>query len=126
MKRMVLFAAAAAVAGGFAVSGAFGFGGDQLAASACGGGTLVVNVTHKVVNDADSGFNGAWAFDAYTRQIQVWETAPSTYCATVDYAGQFDTIVGRTSPGQGSTNVFASSVKAPSKAATARRSSRGR
>jgi subtilase family serine protease len=77
------------------VGSAAAFGGSQLSASACGGGKLVINVTQKVVNDADSGVAGnAWAFDSYNRQIQVWQTAPGTFCATVNYEGQFVTIAG--------------------------------
>ena len=110
MRRLTALVTAAVAAGVLATT-AGAFGGPQLAASACGGGQLVVNVTHKVVNDVDSGFNGAWAFDSYNRQIQVWQTAPGTYCATVNYEGKFATVAGQTSPGQGSTNVFTSSVQ---------------
>jgi hypothetical protein len=94
-----------------AASNVAAYGGPDISASACGGGKLVINVTHKVVNDADSGFNGAWAFDAYNRQIQVWQTGPSTFCATVNYDGQFVTVPGQTSPAVGSTTVLGSAVK---------------
>ena len=111
MKRLTFAIAAAAAVAALAAMTAFAFGGNELSASACGGGKLVINVTHKVVNDADSGFQGAWAFDAYNRQVQVWQTGDDTFCATVNYAGGFATIVGATSPGLGSTNTFGSSVK---------------
>ena len=57
-------------------------------------GTLVVNVTQRIVNDADSGLAGYWAFDAYTRHIKVWQTAPGTFCAIVRYDGGFTTVAG--------------------------------
>jgi hypothetical protein len=86
------------------------FGGNQIAASACGGGSLVVNVTYKVVNDADSGFYGTpWAFDAYNRQVQIWQTGPNAFCATVNYDGQFVTVPGGGSPGSGV--ILTSAVK---------------
>lgn len=100
MKRLAALAGVSAVAAVLAAT-AGAFGGPQLAASACGGGKLVLNVTHKVVNDADSGFHGYWAFDTYNRQIRVWQTGPSTYCAIVKYEGQFKTIAGASSPGAG-------------------------
>jgi len=84
-----------------AVGSAAAYGGPQLAASACGGGKLVINVTQKVVNDADSGFGGAWAFDSYNRQIQVWQTAPGMFCGIVNYAGQFVTLAGTSPSGIG-------------------------
>jgi len=79
--------------------------GPQLAASACGPGTLVVNVEQKVRNDADSGVAGnAWAFDDYERHIKVWQTgsSPDTFCATVSYEGKFTTNAGA-SPGNTGT-----------------------
>ena len=62
-------------------------------------GKVVINVNQKIVNDADSGFNGYWAFDAYDRHIQVWLQADGNYCALVSYHGKFDAIAGQTSPG---------------------------
>jgi len=74
------------------------YGGPQTSSSVCSG-KVVINVTEKVVNDADSGENGNyWALDAYGRNIQVRETGPNSYCATVDYQGQFVTFAAE-SPG---------------------------
>lgn len=92
MRRLAPFGAALIVLLASAVS-VSAYGGPQTSAAACGG-KLVINVTHKVVNDADSGFGGAWAFDAYNRSIQVREVAPGMYCATVDYQGRFLTVAG--------------------------------
>ncbi len=76
----------------------------ELSPKACGGGTLVVNVEQKVLNDADSGVAGnVWAFDRYERHIKVWQTAPGEFCAVVRYEGKFTTVAG-TSPG-GSDSV---------------------
>ena len=70
-------------------------------------GKPIVNVTQKVINDVDSGFNGYWAFDNYNRHIQVWEsTTPGEYCAIVRYTGQFDAQAGQSSPDLGSTNIL--------------------
>ena len=66
--------------------------GSELNADQCPQGELVINVTHKVVNDIDSAVGGGfWATDTYNRHIQVWEVAPGTFCAVVRYTGQFVT-----------------------------------
>lgn len=64
-------------------------------------GTLVINVTQKVRNDADSGLGGYWANDNYNRSIKVWQTTTGTstdeaytFCAVVKYDGQFTTYAG--------------------------------
>jgi hypothetical protein len=68
-------------------------------ASACPAGVLVINVVQKAINDDDSGVAGnAWAKDEYVRQIQVVQTAPGSFCATVSYRGSFSTNAGA-SPG---------------------------
>lgn len=69
-------------------------------------GAPVVNVSQHVTGDIDSGFNGGWAVDTYTRRIQVWEVADGTYCAVVRYAGTFEAIQDARSPGQGSELVL--------------------
>jgi len=67
-------------------------------------GKPIVNVVQKVVNDADSGLGGYWAFDSYTRHIQVWQsTTAGEYCAVVRYTGKFDAQAGQASPGNGGT-----------------------
>lgn len=77
--------------------------GKQLNASQCnGGGKLVVNVVQRVINNADSGVTTpVWAFDEFTRQIQVWQTGADTFCATVKYQGSFVTIAGPSPMGLG-------------------------
>lgn len=75
--------------------------------AACSGvGAPVINVTQHVTGDMDSGFNGGWAIDTYTRRIKVWETSNGDYCAAVRYAGTFDAIPGASSPGEGSTGML--------------------
>ena len=100
MKRLLVLVAAVLAAAAFAGSAGAIYGGPQLAASQCGG-SLVLNVNHAVVNDADSGLSGYWAFDYYLRQIRVWQTAPGTYCAIVTYEGVFQTFPGALSPENG-------------------------
>ncbi len=80
--------------------------GKELSAATCGPGKLVVNVTQKVLNDADSGVKGNyWALDAVNRHIQVWQTAPGTFCATVAYQGSFNTFAGFSPGGTGTVSA---------------------
>lgn len=66
-------------------------------------GGPIVNVVQKVVNSVDSGEAGNyWAFDHYTRHIQLWATSnDDEYCTVVQYEGQFDAQKDQTSPGAG-------------------------
>ncbi|OGM55932.1 hypothetical protein A3E46_00970 [Candidatus Woesebacteria bacterium RIFCSPHIGHO2_12_FULL_46_16] len=66
-------------------------------------GRPVVNVVQNVVNDADSGLGGYWAFDKYIRHIQVWGQQDGSYCALVSYYGTFDAQAGQPSPGNTGT-----------------------
>lgn len=66
----------------------------------------IVDVQEFVTGDADSGFQGAWAFDTFKRSIQVWSLGNDTYCANLNYEGTFAAIAGATSPGQGSANIL--------------------
>src|SRR4051794_6844671 len=110
MKRLSLLAVAGAVTVAVLAATAGAFNGQQLAASACGGGKLVINVTQKVTNDRDDGQGGnVWASTSYNRQVQVWQLGPNTFCGTVNYSGgQFQTVAGATTPG--ATGTFAKSV----------------
>ena len=63
-------------------------------------GKPLVSITQQVVNGVDSGIAGNyWAFDHYSRQIQVWPQSDGSYCAIVRYQGHFDGQAGQTSPG---------------------------
>lgn len=75
--------------------------GSQLSPAKCGSNQKpLINVTQKVVNDPDSGTKGnVWAYDNFTRQIQVWQTASDTFCAIARYEGRFIAQKGQTSPG---------------------------
>ena len=70
--------------------------GQQLNASQCNtGGSPIVNVTFKVINDLDSGTAGNnWATDNYNKSVKVWQQSDGTFCAVVKYQGQFTTIAG--------------------------------
>jgi len=73
--------------------------GSEVDAGQCPPGKLVLNVTHKVVNDADSGVaSNYWAYDDYNKHIQVWQASPDAFCAIVRYVGSFTTVATR-SPG---------------------------
>ncbi|MBF6591497.1 MAG: hypothetical protein IVW57_13350 [Ktedonobacterales bacterium] len=64
----------------------------------------VINVTELIINDADSGTAGNyWAYDHFTRTIQVWNIGPDLYCAAVNYDGSFVAVGGQTSPGNTGT-----------------------
>ena len=63
-------------------------------------GNLVINITEKVANDADSGQAGNyWGLDAFTRTIKVWNLGSDSYCAVVTYNGTFAAQAGQKSPG---------------------------
>lgn len=77
-------------------------GDNQLSKSKCENPSRnpVINVTQKVQNDVDSGDNGYWAFDYYTKHITVWSTSvANTYCAIVTYNGNFYAVPGQVGPG---------------------------
>lgn len=73
--------------------------------SGASAGNQVINVVEVVVNDVDSGQAGNWwAFDFFTRRIQVWNTGPDTYCGVVKYyKATFQAIAGQKSPGSTGT-----------------------
>src|SRR5258708_825651 len=65
-------------------------------------GSQLVNVTYKVINNADSGDGGNyWGYDAFTRQLQIWNdaTVAGQYCADIKDSGTFTTQAGVRSPG---------------------------
>jgi hypothetical protein len=62
---------------------------------------LEINVTHKVVNDGDSGFTRYWAALDYNRHIQLWEVGvvvppgdDERFCALVRYQGAWVSTAG--------------------------------
>lgn len=60
--------------------------------SACPPGAPIINVVQRVINDVDSGTGGNyWAHDDFVRQIQVVQSGPTSFCATVSYQGNFTT-----------------------------------
>jgi hypothetical protein len=88
--------------------------GKNLSAAQCGGvGSPVINASQKVVNTVDSGEAGNyWAFDQFSRTIQVWKTeTENTYCALVSYRGNFSGVSGQTSPGN--TGVLSGNERGP-------------
>ena len=73
----------------------------ELGNPACSDGVLVVDVSHGVTNDIDSGFGGYWAYDNYTRDLKAYDHGDGLYCVVAKYRGTFDAVQGRTSPGTG-------------------------
>ena len=67
-------------------------------------GNFVINITEKVINDADSGQAGNyWGFDTFTRTIKVWNVGSGSFCAVVVYNGTFAAQAGQKSPGSTAT-----------------------
>ncbi len=82
--------------------------GQQVNAAQCDRtGRPVINVTHEVTNDIDSGLGGWWAYDNYNRHIQVWQVGADTFCALVSYDGSFVTDDG---PSPGNTDTIAAGI----------------
>lgn len=83
--------------------------GSQVNPGKCGGppGRLLINITHQVINDGDSGLGGYWAYDDYNRHIQVWQVDADTFCVDVRYLGSFETVAGA-SPGN--TDIIAAGI----------------
>ena len=83
--------------------------GYQLNASetACPSGKAVLNVVRKVINSLDSGLGSNdfgfvwWAVIEYVQQVEVIETAPNTFCATVKSQGSFESVGGDGPGGSG-------------------------
>jgi hypothetical protein len=65
------------------------------------GSVLVLNITHKVINDEDSGNVGYWALDNYNKHVQVWQTPDGTFYVVARYTGNWKTFAGALSPGDG-------------------------
>jgi hypothetical protein len=90
----------------FAAPGAHLNWGHQLHATeeACPPGRKILNVVRKVINAVDSGTGDNvdgfpwWADSEYVQQIQVVQTGPGAFCATVKSQGSFESVEGD-SPG---------------------------
>jgi len=114
MKRIVLAVTSALIAImlSFVTSAAgdatLNFG-AELNAAACGG-KPIIDVTQTVLNDADSGFGGVWAFDNYSRHIKVFQLSDGNFCATTRYEGRFTTIAGVSPSG---TSFVSAGISAP-------------
>ena len=106
MRRSILIAASAALAAALLVPALVAAAppvlgqnwGKSVNASACSGGTLVLNITYGVTNDADSGYGGYWALDNYQKLVQVWQESDGSFCVVAHYAGTFTTLAGATDP----------------------------
>lgn len=65
------------------------------------GSVLVLNITHKVTNDEDSGNVGYWALDNYNKHVQIWEVPDGSFYVVARYTGRWKTFAGALSPGAG-------------------------
>ena len=65
------------------------------------GSVLVLNITHKVTNDEDSGNVGYWALDNYNKHVQIWQIPDGTFYVVARYSGTWMTFAGALSPGAG-------------------------
>ncbi len=99
MKRSILLAAAlVAAALTLAGTASAGAGPGQCGAA----GAPLVNVTYRLLHDADSGYGGnAWAMDTIFRHLRIWQV-DGGYCAVAQDVGAFTTLAG-TSPSGAST-----------------------
>ena len=71
--------------------------------SNCPKGKVVVNITHDVVNSADSGVGGnLWAMLNYKKHIKIIQTAENEFCVLTTFIGDFTTVEGA-SPGNTDT-----------------------
>ena len=82
--------------------------GGEVNAGQCETGNLVINITHAVVNDIDSGLGGFWAYDSYTKHVQVWQTGEDSFCVVARYLGSFVTDDG---PSPGNTDTIAAGIR---------------
>lgn len=71
-------------------------------------GVMIISVAEIILNDFDYGVLAKpWAFDNYTRNIQVWKQHDGSFCAQLTYHGQFDTMAGKSPNG---TSTVASGI----------------
>ncbi len=62
---------------------------------------LVLYVNSNVLNDPDSGDQGNWAIDNFTRTIKVWQIGPTSFTAVYNDTGTSSIIAGAPSPKNG-------------------------
>lgn len=106
MRRLAMLLTMAAAMGVLAAPSALGAPGlgylpskADTAKTFCAPGTIVVNISYTVLNDADSGLLGnAWAADQYVRYVQVIQTGWNSFCVATRYSGSVTTKAGP-SPG---------------------------
>ena len=62
----------------------------------------IVDVNFKLINDYDSGIGGnAWANDTIHRNLEIWKTGSTTFCAIVKDNGKIVTFAGESPNGSG-------------------------
>jgi hypothetical protein len=76
-------------------------------------GTLLVDVSARILNEADAGVLGnVWALDAITERARVWQTtapvavgSPGGYCVVESSSGSFATFAGPSPEGTGAVTA---------------------
>ena len=105
MRKLLLALCACVAAVGVFAGSAFAF---ESAASVsfpsltCSG-TLLVDVSARILNEADGGIlRNVWALDAFNERARVWQTSPPSapgtpghYCVVQNYSGSFVSFAGR-------------------------------
>ena len=76
-------------------------------------GTLLVDVSARILNEADGGVLGnVWALDAVNERARVWQTtaplaagSPGGYCVVQNFSGSFATFAGPSPEGTGAVTA---------------------
>ena len=71
--------------------------GAHVNASQCNtNGSPVLNISYKVLHDADWDVTGSyvWAFDNYDKKVKVWAQSDGTFCAETKFVGRFVSLAG--------------------------------
>ena len=85
--------------------------GKEVNPSNCPKGKVVVNITHDVINSADSGIGGNfWASINYRKHIKIIQTDENTFCVLTTFIGYFTTVEGA-SPGN--TDTISAGITGP-------------
>lgn len=85
--------------------------GKEVNPSHCPKGEVVVNITHDVINSADSRVGGGfWALINYQKHIEIIQTAENAFCVLTTFIGDFTTVEGA-SPGD--TGTISAGITGP-------------
>jgi hypothetical protein len=74
--------------------------GKEVNPSSCPKGKVVVNISHDVINSADSGHGGNWAKIDYKKYITIIQTDDTEFCVVTKFVGTFTTVEGKSPANQ--------------------------